>query len=215
MQKTKRVPFQEPYMRVTQNFSPGQTSCLTEPIRINTWSLMRKQVLNSLTPLMLIPAAQSTIHVILPNGIVTTTTDIKFHVCLGMVPATPTYTTPGFWESVTEWLRSNHVPTNKTPVNSLEQHQIVDDSLVKLLYSQKSHLHFPDLPAQCILVCPWEPFRIHPRKRLKFLFTDTIHSKIRFFRKLRGYFRETYSMTTQLCKVTTTGYIQLTKNSNY
>ena len=44
-----------------------------------------------------------------------TTTDFKFQICLGTVPETSTYTIHRFWKSVTETLRSNYVPTHKTP----------------------------------------------------------------------------------------------------
>ena len=45
-----------------------------------------------------------------------TTTGDKLKLYLGMVPGTTTYTIRGFRENVTERLRSNYVPTGKTPI---------------------------------------------------------------------------------------------------
>ena len=94
---TKRVPFQEPYRRTPQRFSPTQMKYVTEPIRITTWSLMRKWMLSHLALLILTPAAQNMICVTMLSRIAMTTTDIKLQICLGMVPGTTTDTTRGFW----------------------------------------------------------------------------------------------------------------------
>ena len=58
LKMTKRVPIQEPQKKAPQKFSLKQMGFVTELIRVKTTSLMRKPVQNSLTLLMLIPAAQ-------------------------------------------------------------------------------------------------------------------------------------------------------------
>ena len=84
-----------------------------EPIRITTWSLMRKQIRSSWAPLMKIPAEQNMMYPTILNRTVMTTTDIKFQVCFGMLPGTTTYTRHGLWKKFTERIRSNYVPTHK------------------------------------------------------------------------------------------------------
>ena len=95
-QMMKRVPFQEPYRRTPQRFPLTQMKQVTEPIRITTWSLMRKWMLSRLALLILTPAAQNMICDTILNRIAMTTTDIKLQICLGKEPGTTTDTTRGF-----------------------------------------------------------------------------------------------------------------------
>ena len=69
---------------------------MTEPIRITTWSLMRKQMLNHVALLILLPAAESMIYATILIRIAITTTDTKLQICLDMVPGTTTNTIGGF-----------------------------------------------------------------------------------------------------------------------
>ena len=78
-----------------------------EPIRITTWSLLRKRIRSSLALMMLISAAQFMFYATILNRIIITTTDIKSQTYFGMVPGALTYTIRGFWENFTERLRSN------------------------------------------------------------------------------------------------------------
>ena len=106
--------------RFTQQFSPKQMDYVTELIRINTWSLMLKRGRNSLTLIMLIPAAQYKIYEINLSRIPRTIIDTKFLVCLDTVHGISLFTIRGFWKSVRKRLLSNYVPTHKLPESRLE-----------------------------------------------------------------------------------------------
>ena len=52
-------------------------------------------------------------------------------------------------------------------VSLLERHRIASQSVLVISNLQKLKSHVPEIPPQCILVCPTEHFRGYPREVLK------------------------------------------------
>ena len=108
------------------------------------------------------------IYATILNRISMMITDIKLKICLRMVPGTSKYTIRGFWRSAKECLRSNYVATHKLLKSLLGQHQIAIHSTLVIFNLQILKTHVPEIPTQCILVCPTEHSRKRPRVYPKF-----------------------------------------------
>ena len=143
-----------------------------------------------------------------------TVTDFDFPVCFDTVPGTSTYTIRGFRKSVTERLRSNYVPTHKTPsiTSGVESNfrQLIpenfNNSETENPRSRKSYPVYPSMPYGAL------PETTLRNSTLSFM--GTIRSTYKLLLIFSAHSLRTYSNTTQLCKITT-AYIQETNYCQY
>ena len=111
---TKRVPIQEPYRRISFSHTDEVGDGTDTDHYVEADAETKSE---QLSPTDVNPRSTKydLCHNLKPMKVMMMTKKKKFKICLGMVPGATTYTIGGLGKIDTDRLRSNYVPTNKTP----------------------------------------------------------------------------------------------------